>query len=163
MKLFPLLLTGCASQALDLSPASGPFDPDKNVQVVLHDRVGDGFELVSATYLLDGKQIFFRGNSKGWGELPEDVRIFKTYATPGWHQLVVLLEYQPNDLGIFTYARGYRLKIESGTNFRARSHEPTAIHAVVKAQGGLTSRVEAAVAYHVVPEPREPIAEGSGG
>jgi hypothetical protein len=149
-----LLIAGCAgSQEIDFARDTlGPFDPDENLVVVLHDQVGSGYKLASATYLLDGKQIFHRSSSKGWSDLPDDVRVFKAYASPGWHQLLVLLEYQPNDLGIFTYARGYRLKIRSGTNFTARSHEPTAVHAVISAKGSLTTRLEdrPVVAYHVV-------------
>ena len=172
MKLFGILLSlaGCAgpSNELDLErDTKGPLDPGQNFVVVLHDQLGNGYELASATYHLDGRRIFHRANERGWSDLPDEVRVYRGYIHAGSHTLTMLLEYQPNDLGIFTYARGYKLRIKSGTDFETHPDEPTAVHAVITEQGGLSAHVDQRpeIRYYVTrpAQPREGAAVAAAG
>jgi len=148
-----LLIAGCAGAGneIDFAQDVGPFDPDKNVVLVLHDEIGNAYRLISASYLIDGETVFFRANDDGWSDLPPELRVVRTFATPGPHKLTVNLVYQPSKLGIFTYVKAFRLKVKSSTEFVAQEGKPTAVHAVVTAKGNLTAQLDERpeVAYHV--------------
>jgi hypothetical protein len=70
------------------------------------------------------------------------VRVFRSRVDPGSHELIVMLEYQPNDLGVFTYARGYKVKVTSGTDFVAQADARTAVHAVITERAGWRAQLD---------------------
>jgi hypothetical protein len=153
---------GCASARHNPELTSGiekTLDSSQNLVIVLHNEIGRSYELVSATYLLDGKRVFHKASTAGWTELPEELRIYRGYSTPGRHSLIVQLEYRPNDYGIFTYARGYHIKVTSGQEFVTHERKPTAVHAVVTESAGLTASVEERPqVWYYVTTPEEEVA-----
>jgi hypothetical protein len=135
--------TGCAAKTpneAELLRLPG-LSAAHNLKIMLHNDVGDRYKLIKATYILDGQSIFEKTSTGGWTELPEYDRIYQGYVRPGPHALTVLLEYEPNDLGIFTYARGYKLKVRSNTEFDAKEKDQVAVHAVVR-ESGLATKLE---------------------
>lgn len=151
MRLISILLPiacaavlGCAAdrRPLDLfRDVEETLDASQNLAIVLHDQVGDAYQLVSATYLLDGRRIYHRSSTRGWTDLPERSRVYRGYSMPGPHTLTLLLEYMPNDYGVFTYARGYRFKVTSQQDFTAPADRPSAVHVVIRDLGGPTARL----------------------
>jgi hypothetical protein len=71
------------------------------------------FLLSKATYTLDGGVIFDREDIDGSLSNQEEIVLFDGPIAPGEHELRVSLVFRVGTLGVFTYAEGYKFKVES--------------------------------------------------
>jgi hypothetical protein len=71
------------------------------------------FLLSKATYTLDGGVIFDREDVDGSLSNQEEIVLFDGPITPGEHEIKVSLVFRVGNVGVFTYAEGYKFKVES--------------------------------------------------
>lgn len=71
------------------------------------------FLLSKAIYTLDGGVIFDREDIDGSLSNQEEIVLFDGPISPGDHEMKVSLVFRVGNVGVFTYAEGYKFKVES--------------------------------------------------
>ncbi len=105
-------------------------------------EMGSSFRLIKAVHALDGVQIFSKSDESGrLAEMTE----FDTYngaIQPGSHTLTVLLVYQGNGFGVFSYLKGYKFTVRSSHTFVAGEGKATSITVVGYEKGNITTNLQ---------------------
>ena len=71
------------------------------------------FLLSKATYTLDGGVIFDREDIDGSLSNQSEIVLFDGPISPGDHEIKVSLLFRVGNVGVFTYAEGYKFKVDS--------------------------------------------------
>jgi hypothetical protein len=104
-------------------------------------EMGSSFRLVKAAYALDGVQIYSKTDDTGrLAEMP-DFEIYNGAIQPGSHTLTVVLQYQGNGFGVFSYLKGYKFTAKSSQSFVAAESKTTSITVVGYEKGNLTTQL----------------------
>lgn len=104
--------------------------------VVLENGMTDTFELVGASFALDGAPVFYRADESGeFGKLPE-VDVYNGAIVPGEHTLKVTLELRGRGFGVFSYLQGYHFTLTSSHPFTAPEGKAIKVRVVAYEQGG---------------------------
>jgi hypothetical protein len=104
--------------------------------VVLENGMTNTFELVGASFALDGAPIFFRADESGeFGKLNE-IDIYNGAIVPGEHTLTVSLELRGRGYGVFSYLQGYHFTLTSSHSFTAPEGRAIRVRVVSYEQGG---------------------------
>ncbi|HEX4404750.1 MAG TPA: dihydrolipoamide acetyltransferase, partial [Polyangia bacterium] len=102
-------------------------------------EMGSSFRLVKAAYALDGVQIFSKSDDTGRLAEMSDFEIYNGAIQPGSHTLTVVLQYQGNGFGVFSYLKGYHFKVRSSYAFVAGEGKTTGLTVVGYEKGNLTT------------------------
>ncbi len=86
------------------------------ISLVQKNEVGSAFKLVSVIYYLDDAPIYKKIDdpkqlSKG------EIQVFDGSVVPGPHHVSVFMAFRGNGYGLFSYMKGYKLKLNSGYSF----------------------------------------------
>src|SRR5262249_18005577 len=100
------------------------------------------FRLTRALFVLDGAVQYNRSDDTGALADQKEIPIFSGSIPPGDHTISVLLNFQGNGYGVFTYLRGYRFEVKSSHAFTAVEGKPIAITATALGKGGVTTPLE---------------------
>jgi hypothetical protein len=104
-------------------------------------EMGSSFRLVKAAYALDGVQIFSKSDDSGrLSEMPE-FEVYNGAIQPGSHTLTVVLLYQGNGFGVFSYLKGYKFTAKSSQSFVAAESKTTSITVVGYEKGNMTTQL----------------------
>jgi hypothetical protein len=104
-------------------------------------EMGSSFRLVKAAYALDGVQIYAKSDDTGrLADMP-DFEIYNGAIQPGSHTLTVVLQYQGNGFGVFSYLKGYKFTAKSSQSFVAAESKTTSITVVGYEKGNLTTQL----------------------
>jgi hypothetical protein len=104
-------------------------------------EMGSSFRLVKAAYALDGVQIYSKSDDSGrLAEMPE-FEIYNGAIQPGSHTLTVVLLYQGNGFGVFSYLKGYKFTAKSSQSFVAAESKTTSITVVGYEKGNMTTQL----------------------
>jgi hypothetical protein len=104
--------------------------------VVLENGMTDTFELVGASFALDGAPVFYRADESGeFGKLPE-IDVYNGAIVPGEHTLKVTLELRGRGFGVFSYLQGYHFTLTSSHPFTAPEGKAIKVRVVAYEQGG---------------------------
>ena len=111
--------------------------------VIRHkNEMGSSYRLIKAVYALDGVQIFAKADDSGrLAEMPE-FDIYNGAIQPGSHTLTVMLVYQGNGFGVFSYLKGYKRTVHSSHTFVAGEAKATAINVVGYEKGNITTNLQ---------------------
>ena len=111
--------------------------------VIRHkNEMGSSYRLIKAVYALDGVQIFAKVDDTGrLAEMPE-FDIYNGAIQPGSHTLTVMLVYQGNGFGVFSYLKGYKMTVHSSHTFVAGEAKATAINVVGYEKGNITTNLQ---------------------
>jgi len=111
--------------------------------VIRHkNEMGNSYRLIKAVYALDAVQIFAKSDDSGrLAEMPE-FDIYNGAIQPGSHTLSVLLVYQGNGFGVFSYLKGYKMTVHSSHTFVAGEAKATAINVVGYEKGNITTNLQ---------------------
>ncbi len=111
--------------------------------VIRHkNEMGSSYRLIKAVYALDGVQIFAKADDSGrLAEMPE-FDIYNGAIQPGSHTLTVMLVYQGNGFGVFSYLKGYKMTVHSSHTFVAGEAKATAINVVGYEKGNITTNLQ---------------------
>src|SRR5579863_406093 len=104
-------------------------------------EMGSSFRLVKAAYALDGVQIYSKSDDTGRLADTPEFEIYNGAIQPGSHTLTVVLLYQGNGFGVFSYLKGYKFTAKSSQSFVAAESKTTAITVVGYEKGNLTTQL----------------------
>jgi len=107
-----------------------------------HNSMGSAFRLIKVVYAIDGAQIFAKSDDSGRLDEAKDFEIFNGSIVPGSHTISVLLEYQGNGYGVFSYLKGYHFKVRSSHTFSAAEGKLTEITINAFEKGNLTTALQ---------------------
>ncbi len=102
-------------------------------------EMGSSYRLIQAVYALDGVQIFSKTDDSGRLAEMTEFDIYNGAIQPGSHTLSVVMIYQGNGFGVFSYLKGYKFKVRSSYNFVAGEAKTTGISVVGYEKGNLTT------------------------
>ncbi len=104
-------------------------------------EMGSSFRLVKAAYALDGVQIYSKSDDTGRLAEMTDFDVYNGAIQPGSHTLTVVLQYQGNGFGVFSYLKGYKFTAKSSQSFVAAESKTTAITVVGYEKGNMTTQL----------------------
>jgi hypothetical protein len=104
-------------------------------------EMGSSFRLVKAAYALDGVQIYSKSDDTGRLAEMSEFEVYNGAIQPGSHTLTVVLLYQGNGFGVFSYLKGYKFTAKSSQSFVAAESKTTAITVVGYEKGNLTTQL----------------------
>lgn len=111
--------------------------------VIRHkNEMGASFRLIKVVYALDGVQIFSKADDSGRLSEQQEFDIYNGAIQPGSHTLSVVLVYEGNGFGVFSYVKGYKFNVRSSNTFVAGEGRATQVVVVGYEKGGVTTNIE---------------------
>jgi hypothetical protein len=113
-------------------------------RAVIHHKneMGSSYRLIKAVYALDGVQIFSKADESGRLAEMAEFDIYNGAIQPGSHTLTVMMIYQGNGFGVFSYLKGYKMTVRSSHTFVAGEAKATAITVVGYEKGNITTNLQ---------------------
>jgi hypothetical protein len=113
-------------------------------RAVIHHKneMGSSYRLIKAVYALDGVQIYSKADDTGRLAEMSEFDIYNGAIQPGSHTLTVMLVYQGNGFGVFSYLQGYKMTVHSSHTFVAGEAKATAISVVGYEKGNITTNLQ---------------------
>ena len=113
-------------------------------RAVIHHKneMGSSYRLIKAVYALDGVQIYAKADDTGRLAEMTEFDIYNGAIQPGSHTLTVMLVYQGNGFGVFSYLKGYKMTVHSSHTFVAGEAKATAINVVGYEKGNITTNLQ---------------------
>jgi len=110
--------------------------------VIRHkNEMGSSFRLIRAAYALDGVQIYSKADETGRLAEMTEFDVYNGAIQPGSHTLSVVLLYQGNGFGVFSYLKGYKFTVKSSHSFVAAESKSTNITVVGYEKGNITTQL----------------------
>ncbi len=119
-------------------------------EVAFDNEMTDAFRLVRALFVIDGTVQYNRQDETGALADQKNIPIFSGSVPPGDHTVQVLLSFQGNGYGVFTYLKGYHFEVKSSHSFTAVEGRTLTLTATALEKGGVTTALEQrpAVEWH---------------
>jgi len=111
-------------------------------EVVFENEMSSAFRLKRIVALYDGAPLATKTDEKdNIGDMKE-VPLYNELVQPGDHTVQVLIEYQGNGYGIFSYLKGYKFEVRSSRSFTAIEGKTIQLRVIGYEQGGPTTPIE---------------------
>lgn len=104
--------------------------------------MSSAFRLVRALFVLDGAVQYNKSDDTGALADQKDIPIFSGSIPPGDHTVQVLLQYQGNGYGVFSYLKGYHFEVRSSHSFTAVEGKTLTLQIIAYEKGGVTTPLE---------------------
>jgi hypothetical protein len=104
--------------------------------------MSNAFMLVRALFVLDGAVQYNKADDSGALAEQTQIPIFTGAVPPGDHTLQVLLQYQGNGYGVFSYLKGYHFDVRSSHSFTAVEGKTISVQVIAYEKGGVTVPLE---------------------
>jgi hypothetical protein len=104
--------------------------------------MSSAFRLTRALVVLDGAVQYNRSDDTGALADQKEIPVFSGSVPPGDHTVSVLLNFQGNGYGVFTYLRGYKFEVKSSHSFTAVEGKTLTLAALALEKGGVTTPLE---------------------
>jgi hypothetical protein len=119
-------------------------------EVGFDDEMSSAFKLVKAVFVIDGTVQYNKTDDTGALADQKNIPIFSGSIPAGDHTVQVLLNFQGNGYGVFTYLKGYKFEVKSSHSFTAVEGKTLALTATALEKGGVTTPLEQrpAVEWH---------------
>jgi hypothetical protein len=111
-------------------------------EIALHNEMSSAFRLTRALVVLDGAVQYNRTDDTGALADQKEIPVFSGSVPPGDHTVSVLLNFQGNGYGVFTYLRGYKFEVKSSHSFTAVEGKTLGLIATALEKGGVTTPLE---------------------
>ncbi len=111
-------------------------------EIVLANEMSSAFRLVKATVIMDGAVQFNKQDESGTLAEQKEIPIYTGSIPSGDHTINIVLNFQGNGYGVFTYLKGYKFEVKSGHAFTAADGKTLAVRAVAMEKGGVTTPLE---------------------
>ncbi len=111
-------------------------------EVVFKNEMSSAFRLTRALFVVDGAVQYNRQDDTGALADQKEIPIFNGSMPPGDHTVQVILNFQGNGYGVFTYLRGYKFEVKSAHSFTAVEGKTLALVATALEKGGVTTPLE---------------------
>jgi hypothetical protein len=111
-------------------------------EVQFQNEMSSAFRLTRALVVIDGTVQYNRQDETGALADQKEIPIFSGSVPPGDHTVQVLLNFQGNGYGVFTYLRGYKFEVKSSHSFTSVEGKTLTLTATALEKGGVTTPLE---------------------
>lgn len=111
-------------------------------EIVFQNDMSSAFRLIRALFVLDGAVQYNKADDTGALGEQTTIPILSGAIPPGDHTLQVLLQFQGNGYGVFSYLKGYKFDVRSTHSFRAVEGKTITLQAIAYEKGGVTTPLE---------------------
>jgi hypothetical protein len=111
-------------------------------EVIFKNEMSSAFRLTRALFVVDGAVQYNRADDTGALADQKEIPIFNGSIPPGDHTVQVVLNFQGNGYGVFTYLRGYKFEVKSAHSFTAVEGKTLTLAATALEKGGVTTPLE---------------------
>jgi hypothetical protein len=111
-------------------------------EVLFHNEMSSAFRLTRALFVVDGAVQYNRQDDTGALADQKEIPIFSGSIPPGDHTVQVVLNFQGNGYGVFTYLRGYKFEVKSAHSFTSVEGKTLTLTATALEKGGVTTPLE---------------------
>jgi len=111
-------------------------------EITFHNEMSSAFKLTRALVTLDGAVQYNRQDETGALADQKDIPIFSGSVPAGDHTVSVVLNFQGNGYGVFTYLRGYKFEVKSSHSFTGVEGKTMTVDATALEKGGVTTPLE---------------------
>jgi hypothetical protein len=111
-------------------------------EVVFENDMSSAFRLKRIVALYDGAPLATKTDERDQIGDQKEIPLYAELVQPGDHTLQVLLEYQGNGYGIFSYLKGYKFEVRSSRSFTAIEGKTIQLRVIGYEQGGPTTPLE---------------------
>jgi hypothetical protein len=111
-------------------------------EVTFKNEMSSAFRLTKALFVIDGAVQYNRADDTGALADQKEIPIFSGSIPPGDHTVQVLLNFQGNGYGVFTYLRGYKFEVKSSHSFTSVEGKTLTLTATALEKGGVTTPLE---------------------
>jgi hypothetical protein len=111
-------------------------------EITFENQMSSAFKLTKCVIVLDGAVQYTRQDDSGALADQKEIPVFNGSVPPGDHTVSVLLNFQGNGYGVFTYLRGYKFEVKSSHSFTATEGKTIAVTATALEKGGVTTPLE---------------------
>lgn len=111
-------------------------------EVVFQNDMSSAFRLVRALFVLDGAVQYNKADDTGALGEQSTIPILTGSIPPGDHTLQILLQFQGNGYGVFSYLKGYKFDVRSTHSFRAIEGKTINLQVIAYEKGGVTTPLE---------------------
>ena len=108
-------------------------------EISYHNEMSSAFRLTKALFVLDGAVQYNRADDTGALAEQKEIPVFTGSVPPGDHTVSVMLTFQGNGYGIFTYLKGYKFEVKSNHSFTSVEGKTLSITATSFESGGVTT------------------------
>ncbi len=111
-------------------------------EIVFQNDMSSAFRLRRIVALYDGAPLATKTDERDQIGDQKEIPLYAELVQPGDHTVQVLLEYQGNGYGIFSYLKGYKFEVRSSRSFTAIEGKTLQLRIVGYEQGGPTTPLE---------------------
>jgi hypothetical protein len=111
-------------------------------EIALHDEMSGAFRLTRAVVVFDGSPLYNREDDTGALADQKEIPLFSGPISPGDHTVSVLLNFQGNGSGVFTYLRGFKFEVKSSHSFTAAYGKTLVVTGTALERGTVTTPLE---------------------
>jgi hypothetical protein len=111
-------------------------------EVLFKNEMSSAFRLTRALFVVDGAVQYNRADDTGALADQKEIPIFSGNIPPGDHTVQVVLNFQGNGYGVFTYLRGYKFEVKSAHSFTSVEGKTLSLIATALEKGGVTTPLE---------------------
>jgi len=111
-------------------------------EVVFENDMSSAFRLKRLVALYDGAPLATKTDETDQIGDQKEIPLYAELVQPGDHTLQVLIEYQGNGYGIFSYLKGYKFEVRSSRSFTAIEGKTIQLRVIGYEQGGPTTPLE---------------------
>lgn len=130
-------------------------------EIVFQNDMSSAFRLRRVVALYDGAPLASKTDERDQIGDQKEIPLYAELVQPGDHTIQILLEYQGNGYGIFSYLKGYKFEVRSSRSFTAIEGKTLQLRVVGYEQGGPTTPLEERPAVRYVEKIQ--VGVGSGG
>jgi hypothetical protein len=111
-------------------------------EVLFRNEMSSAFRLTRALFVVDGAVQYNRADDSGALADQKEIPIFSGSIPPGDHTVQVVLNFQGNGYGVFTYLRGYKFEVKSAHSFTSVEGKTLSLISTALEKGGVTTPLE---------------------
>lgn len=130
-------------------------------EIVFENDMSSAFRLRRIVALYDGAPLATKTDERDQIGDQKEIPLYAELVQPGDHTVQILLEYQGNGYGIFSYLKGYKFEVRSSRSFTAIEGKTIQLRVVGFEQGGPTTPLEERPAIRYVEKVQ--VGVGAGG
>jgi hypothetical protein len=111
-------------------------------EIGVENEMSSAFRLTKALIVLDGAVQYNRSDESGALADQKSIPVFSGSVPPGDHTLQVVLSFQGNGYGVFSYLRSYHWDLKSSHSFTAVEGKTLTLTATALEKGGVTTPLD---------------------
>jgi len=111
-------------------------------EISVDNEMSSAFRLTKALVVLDGAVQYNRADDSGALADQKSIPVFSGSVPPGDHTLQVVLSFQGNGYGVFSYLRSYHWDLKSSHSFTAVEGKTLTLAATALEKGGVTTPLD---------------------